>query len=247
MIDIAAVGWGDGPRRALLLHGIGSNKEGWWRVGPALAALGYSVTAIDLRGHGHSSKADRYLLADFASDVDGSGPWDLLLGHSLGGAIAAILASRPGFAEHLVLEDPALFLPDPDVTLPLLTEEYAHPLDADTQRALNPTWHPEDARIKAEALSQCGRDVVEAILRDNGGWNLVADVAGLEIPTLVIGAGIDPITPPALGEGLAALSSMITFVQVPDSSHSIHRDEFEPMMAAVRGWLTGGMGRPDQG
>lgn len=239
-MDLATTSWGDGDRKALLVHGIGSNKEGWWRVGPALADLGYTVVGIDLRGHGESPKADRYLLSDFADDLRGleGGPWDLLLGHSLGGAVAVeVMVESPGFADKLILEDPALFLPDPEVTLPMLLEEFEHPLTFEAQQASNPSWHPEDTRIKTEALRRCGREVIERIVRDNGSWNLVESTVGIAVPILILGAGIEPITPPEVGEGLAALSERITFVQVPGSSHSIHRDEFDPMMSAMETWL----------
>ena len=38
-LDLSIRSWGSGPKQALLLHGISSNAEGWWRVGPALAEL----------------------------------------------------------------------------------------------------------------------------------------------------------------------------------------------------------------
>ena len=82
--------------------------------------------------------------------------------------------------------------------------------------------------------------MVERVVLDNGPWNLVEATVGITVPTLIIGAGNDPITPPEMGEGLAALSDRISFVQVPNSSHSIHRDEFEPMMGAIETWLFGG-------
>ena len=46
----AARGFGDGDRRMLLIHGILSNADGWWRLGPDLTAAGYAVTAPDLIG-----------------------------------------------------------------------------------------------------------------------------------------------------------------------------------------------------
>ena len=67
---LPTLGWGEGnPKTVLLLHGISSNKEGWWRVGPALADLGYHVIAPDLRGHGVNELPGSMTLDDFASDV----------------------------------------------------------------------------------------------------------------------------------------------------------------------------------
>jgi alpha-beta hydrolase superfamily lysophospholipase len=44
----------DGPARGrvALLHGMMSTAATWWRIGPALAAMGWSVDALDLPGHG---------------------------------------------------------------------------------------------------------------------------------------------------------------------------------------------------
>ncbi len=49
--------WGSGPRTALLVHGFSDDAQTWWRVGPALADLGHTVLAPDLRGHGCSPRA----------------------------------------------------------------------------------------------------------------------------------------------------------------------------------------------
>ena len=38
----------------LLVHGVTSNAGIWWRVGPALAASGRHVVAVDMPGHGRS-------------------------------------------------------------------------------------------------------------------------------------------------------------------------------------------------
>lgn len=49
----------------------------------------------------------------YARDVTETcpGPWDLVIGHSLGGAVAVAVATElPGFAESLLLVDPAIDL-----------------------------------------------------------------------------------------------------------------------------------------
>ncbi len=84
---------------SLLVHGVTGWWRTWWRVGPALADAGWRVVAVDLRGHGLSPRLDgnvtvRDLAADLASTVAAIGrPIDLLVGHSLGGAVAAELAA----------------------------------------------------------------------------------------------------------------------------------------------------------
>jgi len=83
--------------RVVLLHGIMSTAATWWRVGPALASRGWVVDALDLPGHGDWPRSARPLGMDAL--VDGiagrlGSPVDLLVGHSLGGAVAVALAGR---------------------------------------------------------------------------------------------------------------------------------------------------------
>jgi pimeloyl-ACP methyl ester carboxylesterase len=72
-----------------------------WRYGAWLADAGWHATAVDLRGHGTAPRALDYTIDAYASDVlhtaapDGE-PWDLVIGHSLGGAAAPGERGDPG-------------------------------------------------------------------------------------------------------------------------------------------------------
>jgi pimeloyl-ACP methyl ester carboxylesterase len=90
-------------------------------VVPWLVERGYRVVNADLRGHGKTGWADSYRAVDFAGDVSGlihgldSGPV-VVVGHSLGGLVAAALASEdPELVKALFLEDPPLFGGDEEV------------------------------------------------------------------------------------------------------------------------------------
>ena len=237
MIELSTHVYGDGARRALLLHGLGSNSAGWWRLGPALVGAGFAVTAPDLRGHGESEHPEEYALADYADDVTALGEnWDLVIGHSLGGAVAVtILAQTPDFARRLVLLDPAVILPDTETTLQALMVSYEGPLTPERVAADNPSWHLEDARIKAQALQQSSATVTLLTVRHNPDWNLVREVTELDIPTLLIGA--DPengaLVGEALGTGIASHNDSVTFVSIHNATHSIHRDEFDALIPQI--------------
>ena len=161
------------------------------------------------------------------------GGWDLVLGHSLGGAIAIRAAADPRFAGRLILEDPLLVPLDRATCM----AEFDLPLDPEVHVAANPSWHPEDARIKARALSQCGPEVVSAIVDDFVDLDLVNEVASLSTAALLLGADHDPIVPAHLGRTLADTNPAITFAVVEGSSHSMHRDAFEAFTSAIEGWL----------
>jgi pimeloyl-ACP methyl ester carboxylesterase len=112
----------------VLLHGLSSARSTWRRVTEALAGR-YRVLALDSRGHGESSHAaGTYNLANYTADsvafqehlIDEPA---VLIGHSLGGVIAACVArQRPDLVRGVLLEDPPLFASarGPDDSSPLL-------------------------------------------------------------------------------------------------------------------------------
>lgn len=236
-IDLEQNEWGAGDRRFLIVHGLGSNAAGWWRVGPALADAGFHVIGVDLRGHGTSDRPGDYRVQAYAADLLALGEeWDVVLGHSLGGAaVVQAMIERPDWTSRLVLEDPMLILLDQKSAAEYVTADLGPDVTVEDVAAANPTWHLEDARIKHEAQAQAGREVLENSIAHNPGWNVVGAVAALEVPTLLLGADPDlgPLVPPALGVSLAEMNPNVEFHTVTNGSHSMHRDEFDQFMRLV--------------
>lgn len=88
---------GDGPVVALV-HGITESRRTWDPLFPKFLAAGYRVVAVDLRGHGDSSRVAPYDLATMAGDLGAvlaaEGADDaLVVGHSLGGAVVSAYAA----------------------------------------------------------------------------------------------------------------------------------------------------------
>jgi pimeloyl-ACP methyl ester carboxylesterase len=105
--------WGGGSDpTAVLIHGNGGHAHWWDPLVPALVP-GWRLVAPDLRGHGESDWAEppRYRIEDFARDLgavqDALAPDRVVLvGHSMGGRIAAWYASEhPTRVGGLVLLD----------------------------------------------------------------------------------------------------------------------------------------------
>ncbi len=99
-----------GAPAMVLLHGLGEGAGSWNPVMPPLAA-GHRVHALDLRGHGASSRPGHYSFEAMRDDV--AGLLDALgleqvvvVGHSLGGIVAYLLTlARPDLVGRLVIED----------------------------------------------------------------------------------------------------------------------------------------------
>jgi pimeloyl-ACP methyl ester carboxylesterase len=98
---------GNGPA-LVLLHGLGASSGDWENQVPAFSR-DFQVVVPDFRGHGASDRAGEYGVERFAADT-----WQLLdrlkltapmlVGHSMGGAVAMQMAlDRPGAVPKLVL------------------------------------------------------------------------------------------------------------------------------------------------
>ncbi|MGV3651766.1 MAG: alpha/beta fold hydrolase [Devosia sp.] len=145
-------------RPIVLIHGYGSDRQGWLANAPALFGRD-AVHAIELPGHGEASLAvgdgglATHVAAARAALSTLSGPIDLV-GHSLGGAVALALAqAEPGRVASLALVAPAAI---------------AAPIDPVFPRAFAALASEGEARSVLEALvanpRHLGRGVVGHVL-----------------------------------------------------------------------------------
>ena len=117
----------------ILLHWLGGSARSWNEAAEGLAARGYRVVAVDLPGFGLSNTETGYSVRAMADAVISaittiravrpsgttSAPW-LLVGHSMGGKIAAVIArdaagGAPGLENlrGLILASPSPPGPEP--------------------------------------------------------------------------------------------------------------------------------------
>lgn len=225
-----------GSRRALLLHGLGSDGGTWWRLASELAADGWLVVAPDLRSHGASPTAIDHDCATLAADVACLGDgWDLVVGHSLGGAIAAVLLATSGSAASAVLIDPVLRLAA-DQREPLRAAQRADvgPADLDALRAANTTWDERDIHRKALAAAAVTPDVVDAVIDHNDPWDVTDHAASWTARVHLLVA--DPAKGGLLAVELASSlvdGERVTSEVVAGAGHSIHRERPDVVRAAV--------------
>ena len=248
----------DGPARGevALLHGVMALADTWWRIGPALAARGWRVAAIDLPGHAGDVRRDGALDLDalaegVAARLDVR--VDLMVGHSLGAIVALELLARDREAARaVVLEEP----PGPGaIDLPALAAVIAHdatavrhdraPLVA-REREANPRWDPGDVERSVRGIEEADSDAIVAALNGSLRWDLVTLLAGVEVPTLVLAApdapGSFPLDPGSAlrGADREAVRRALAperFVVV-DGGHCLHRDDPARWLEAVDGFVS---------
>lgn len=233
-VTLPRLSWGEegAARRALLVHGLGSTGALMWRYGTWLADAGWHATAVDLRGHGTAPRALDYSIAAYAADLlgttpDDGAPWDLVVGHSLGGAAATVAgALAPDWTRRLVLIDPAIRLSDHDRAEVRTSQERAFADASEAAvRAEHPSWHPLDIELKARAAQQVSRWAADQTSAQNTPWDVRADAARLVVPTHVIASdpAVSSIFTGALAEEVGR-NPVVTMSVVAGAGHSPHRD-----------------------
>ena len=192
----STLAWGrPGDPPLLLVHGVTSNAGIWWRVGAALGAAGFRVTAVDMPGHGRAPRRSTeawptrfidtaHALARFirAAGLAGAGGVDSaiaapelnVVGHSWGAMVAAHLPAAGLAPGTLVLLDPPVLTRARMVSI---TEQPTErPYDSVEEavaavRSENPPWSDGDILAKARSLTEFNADLVLAVLRGNGDWD----------------------------------------------------------------------------
>ncbi len=218
---------GTGPS-LMLLHGLFMDHSTWNRVGELLSNS-YRVVAPDLPGFGQSEKpaVSRFLygLEAFADAVvDLYAGLELgraiLVGHALGGAVAITLAARhPELISRLVLVDALCYAPPRDiasrVALTPLVGGFAFKQlwGKSTFRGyFKESYLSRDARIPNERIDHyyevfntpAARASALATLRATRDTRpVVAHLARISTPTLVIWGRDDTLYPAAFGHRMA--------------------------------------------
>ena len=118
-MELKAHRWGpEATEGVVCIHGLTQHGRVFEPLGERLSALGHSVVALDLRGHGGSDPNPPWNIDTQAEDVletlDGLGIQRVtcLVGHSFGGRMAATVAARAeDMIAKLALLDPGLLIP----------------------------------------------------------------------------------------------------------------------------------------
>ena len=247
------------PRAVLLIaHGLAEHSGRYTAVAGALTAAGYAVYAIDHDGHGNTP-GKRCAVSDFNQFISGmlllrdqaAGQHPelpvTLIGHSMGGLIAAMTALHsPSLFHTLVLSGPAVIAPEPP-----------------------PRWQEAIVRFLARWLPNLGAlaldsneiskdpSVVQAYLDDPLVYNgkipaglvvalfdpmieLRERASSLSLPMLVMHGEVDKLTAP---EGSALLveqasSSDKTLKMWPGLRHEIFNEpERDAVIQTMIDWL----------
>jgi pyruvate dehydrogenase E2 component (dihydrolipoamide acetyltransferase) len=243
-ISYLSLGPEDAPDPVVLVHGYGGDKNSWLFVQQPLAEEGRRAIALDLPGHGASTKdvgdGSLQALTECVTgflDAVGIGRAHLV-GHSLGGAVvAAVAKAAPGKVASLTLIAPAGFTPEVDA-------EYLRGFAAaSSRRELKPLvgrLFADEALVTRQLVDDLLRykrlDGVDKALTAVLGTLLDGDrqaidtralLEGVDVPVMVVWGASDRIVPLPDGVELTRV----------EAGHMPHMEAPGEVLAAVRARL----------
>jgi pimeloyl-ACP methyl ester carboxylesterase len=143
----------------------------------------------------------------------------VLVGHSLGGAVALELArARPALVDGLVVIAAGARLPVPDEVLERVRADPAAERRCLMEGFLTDAGTPIARQVEA-ALTACDDATLAADYTACAAIDLRGRLGGLRAPALVIAGAEDRLTPPWLSEELARELPMAQMILVPGARH----------------------------
>ena len=238
---------GDGPT-LLIAHGLFGSGRNWGAIAKRLSDI-RTVVAVDVRNHGESPWSDDHSYSALAEDLAGAldGPADVL-GHSMGGKAAMLLAlRRPDLVRSLIVADIA----------PRAYDHSQRDL-IDAMRAVDLTAVERRSDADAQLRGRIDDPAVRAFLLQSldvpeGRWRLNLDALDAEMdaitgwpepegsydgPTLVLRGGASDYVSEADEAAIRRLFPRARLETVPGAGHWLHAEAPRPFEAAVRAHLT---------
>jgi pimeloyl-ACP methyl ester carboxylesterase len=264
------VGGHEDSRPLVLLHGLSANSTSWVPV-IERTARGWRSYALDFRGHGRSDRTPgRYRLDDYVDDtgrlLQMIGQPAVVAGHSLGAIVAAALSQdRHPLVAAVFLEDPPLYVVEPDVFAGSgLARGFAvlrdHIARLQAEQAPVATYrdllaaspHPAGDRLgdhlhddalwsRAGGLAQTDPEAISAVL-DGTTFAAYDPDRPLHCPALVVraDAAYDAAFRPDHEQRLHRTSPHVEVVPMPGAGHNIRGDRAtrDSYLVALTDFLT---------
>ncbi len=224
----------------ILIHGAGGSHLSFpaesRRQGPLETVL------VDLSGHGKSGGAGRNSIEEYALDIVAlldalEIDRTIVLGHSMGGAIAQQLALvHAERVEAIVLLGTGARLP---VNPALITGMENDPMST-IDKLVRWMWSNDAAAELRQQSEETMRATAARVLRDDfiacDKFDLARRLAEITVPTLIIAGELDRMTPLALSQELANGITDSRLVVIPAAGHMMLLEHPAQTWMAIVDW-----------
>ena len=239
----------DGPP-LLIAHGLYGSARNWGVIAKRLSDRG-PVIAVDMRNHGasdwHSTHSYADLAGDLAETLESIGKPSDVLGHSMGGKAAMVLAlTRPDLVRKLVVAD-------------IAPVAYKHTQQGmiDAMRGVDLSGVEKRSDADVELAKTVEDQGVRAFLLQSldvaqKRWRLNLDVLSAEMdkiigfpqltgafegPALFLSGGMSDYVLPEHRPQIKSIFPNAKFAKIPGAGHWLHAEKPREFEAAVRAYL----------
>ena len=247
-IDLHYVRTGGDKPALIALHGLTGSGACWTPLARALQDR-YDVIMPDARGHGASSAPPHgYLYRDLANDVIGLidalglvAP--ALLGHSMGGMTAAVVAGRMGtIIRGVVLADPTFLSPERqrEVCESDVAEQHRRLLTRNRDEVLaetrqrQPHRSPELLELIIDARLRTETRAFEVLTPPNPDYREL--VKAMAVPGLLV-VGDNGVVSVETARELLGLNPRLRHEVIANAGHGLPFDRPDEFAAAIKAFL----------
>jgi pimeloyl-ACP methyl ester carboxylesterase len=221
----------------VLLHGAGGTHLHW---PPRLRRLpGCRVYGLDLPGHGRSEGQGRDSIGAYCEVVYAwaeaqSLPRFVLVGHSMGGAIAQEFALAHGERlAGLVLVGSGARLRVNPLIMAMVQEDFAAAARLVTEWALGGKPDERTRRQYLRGLSDVNPEVLLGDFRACDAFDAMARLGDIAVPTLVLCGADDRMTPPKYSQYLADRIPNAQLRLVEQAGHMVMLEQSQAVTYAI--------------
>lgn len=241
---------GDGPAPILIVHGLYGSARNWGVIAKRLSSDA-PVLAVDMRNHGESPWFDSHSYADMADDlaqvIAAHGGSARVIGHSMGGKAAMMLALRtPDLVARLLVAD-------------IAPVSYGHSQQRmiDAMRHIDLSQVTTRGQADAQLAEVLPEDGVRAFLLQSldvkaRTWRLNLDVLSRYMdqivgwpdpqgayhgPCLFLSGALSDYVKPEYRAPIRAQFPQAQFAKIPQAGHWLHADRPREFEAAIRAFF----------
>ncbi len=226
---------------AVFIHGAGGSHLSF----PAALRQLQSVSPIlvDLPGHGASTGPGRGSIADYALDIVAlldalSLDSAIVLGHSMGGAIAQWLAlEHAARIDAVVLAGTGAKLPVNPALFTGIVEDARGTINSIVRWMWSKQAPEELKQQSAKIMLATAPTVIQGDFLACDNFDVSQRLGEFAVPTLILPGEKDKMTPPSLSQGLARGITESELAVIPEAGHMMLLEQPDRSAELIDAWL----------
>ncbi|MFI0444334.1 alpha/beta fold hydrolase [Actinomadura sp. 6N118] len=197
---------------------------------------------LDVRGRGFSDDGPSYTLQDYAADTEAqiAGLDDpILLGHSMGARIAALVATKTTLRGTILVDPPMSGpgrgpYPTTLAAFQAQLSEAKHGTTADKVAQSWPRWPRREQELRARWLSSCGADAIAATHQGFETEDFFDIWPAVPAPTTLVYGAESPVVTSAGAAEAAHTNPAARLLEVPAAGHMVFWDNPQAALKTTR-------------